>query len=196
MHERIRRLSVALLLAAVLLPGCSAMRYQNASIGKFTGSLDVRWIKPDRFIYVPNNADPFRFVTGAKRAIVPAIMYTDGGSIPRLFWNVPGYSPWGYAPAYIIHDWLFVAHHCKDPGYSDVTFEQSATILAEGIKTLMEDGTAPKDAVTFEAVYSAVGSPIAKQIWDSNPGCVRPPVTGFTDTEAPGELLFRIRVGR
>jgi len=106
---------VALSLAVMASTGCSQLIYEKAKPGKFSGTVDVRWIKPDRFIFVPNSADPMQFLTASNRPIRPNIMYTDGGSVPRLFWNVPGYSPWGYAPAYIVHDWLFHAHHCAIP---------------------------------------------------------------------------------
>src|SRR6266851_6434044 len=72
--------------------------------------------------------------------IVPGLMYTDGGSIPRVFWSVPGLSPWAFGPAYIVHDWLFVVHRCHWPAPPEVqaiTFEQSAQILAEVGKSLV-----------------------------------------------------------
>ena len=49
--------------------------------GTLTGKLEIRWIKPDRFIYLPDGADPLRFVTSDQRTIQPGLMYTDGGSI-------------------------------------------------------------------------------------------------------------------
>ena len=170
------------------------MTYTRTKLGEFSGALDVRWIKPDRFIYVPNKDDPFRFKAGDGRLIVPATMYTDGGSIPRLFWNVPGYSPWGYAPAYIVHDWLFEAHRCKVPEYSNVTFDQSATTLAEGIKTLMESGVAPQDEQTLVTIYEAVRTPLARRIWDASNACNPPAGAGFSiNDQPPGELLMTIR---
>src|SRR5262249_41845045 len=45
--------------------------------------------------------------------IVPEDMFTTGGSVPRVFCSIPGLSPWGLGPAYIIHDWLFFVHRCK-----------------------------------------------------------------------------------
>nr|WP_249779640.1 DUF1353 domain-containing protein [Bradyrhizobium sediminis] len=35
-------------------------------------------------------------------------MYTDGGSIPRIAQIFNGLSPWGFGPAYIVHDWIFL----------------------------------------------------------------------------------------
>ncbi|MDB5531756.1 MAG: hypothetical protein JWO28_71 [Hyphomicrobiales bacterium] len=95
-------------------------------------------------------------------------MHTDGGSIPRLFWGVPGFSPWGMAPGYIVHDWLFVQHRCRYDGYESVSFEDSARVLAEAIKTQMRDGKAPESPDVLYAVYEAVSSPIARDLWNSN----------------------------
>jgi Protein of unknown function (DUF1353) len=188
-----RRCLFAVLLFATCLIGCSQYVYQHTSTGTFKGKLDVRWIEPDRFIYVPNTEDPMRFTTSQNKVIRPDKMYTDGGSIPRLFWSVPGYSPWGYAPAYIIHDWLFEAHHCELSEYKDVSFEDSARDLAEGIKTLMENGIAPRDETTLWAIYEAVLSPIAKAAWERPNACDRPKEVLFSPGRAaPGTLLFTI----
>jgi hypothetical protein len=185
----LRSLFVAFLLVPFFV-GCPAFVYQHTATGSFTGKLDVRWIEPDRFIYVPNTENPLRFTTSHGIVIQPDKMYTDGGSIPRLFWNIPGYSPWGYAPAYIIHDWLFEAHHCELTEYRDVSFEDSARELAEGIKTLMESGTAPRDETTLWAIYEAVLSPVAKAVWDQSNACDQPKVS--VDRAIPGILLFKI----
>jgi hypothetical protein len=185
--------NMMVLLALFLCTACAQLAYDRTHFGEFKGSLDVRWIKPDKFIYIPSQEDPLRFITSEKRVIAPQKMYTDGGSIPRLFWGVPGYSPWGYAPAYIIHDWLFEAHHCDIPEYRDITFEGSANILAEGIKTLMITNTAPQDETTLWAIYEAVRSPIAKSVWDRSESC-NPPSEVKALEQPPGELLFKIHI--
>jgi Protein of unknown function (DUF1353) len=136
---RSTRRMVMTVLTLFLCASCAQLTYNRTDPGKFEGSLDVRWIKPDTFIYVPSQEDPLRFTTSDRRVIAPREMYTDGGSIPRLFWGVPGYSPWGYAPAYIIHDWLFEAHHCDVPEYQDISFDRSASILAGAIKKVDGD---------------------------------------------------------
>jgi len=177
----------------LLSASCSKLTYSHADPGKFEGSLEIRWVKPDRFLYVPNQENPLRFTTSDRRVIVPRKMYTDGGSIPRLFWGIPGYSPWGYAPAYIIHDWLFEAHHCDVPEYRDISFDRSADILAEGIKTLMETDVAPKDETTLWTIYEAVKSPIAKSVWDMPESCSLPKETREL-LQPRGELLFTISI--
>ncbi len=187
--------AIIYIVIALSCASCAQITYDKTNTGKFEGSLDVRWIKPNRFIYVPNVKDPLRFTTSDQNVITPKIMYTDGGSIPRLFWGVPGYSPWGYAPAYIIHDWLFEAHHCDIPDYRQISFDKSATILAECIKTLMETNIAPKDETTLWTIYEAVKSPIAKVVWEKGDSCNPPEVLkSLGGARVPGELLFTIRL--
>ncbi len=159
---------LATIVASFVLSGCWAhIAYDNAETGEFTGVLEIRWLEPDRFLFVPNQTNPLRFKTAAgDRVIEPKPMYTDGGSIPRIFWSIPGYSPWGLAPAYIIHDWLFVAHHCNTAGYEDVSFPDSSRFMGESIKTLMETNRVPRDETLFFNVVAAVRTPIAKRLWD------------------------------
>lgn len=161
-----KRMMLMLVLSALMLVGCLAHHaYENSSTGKFEGVVDIRWLRPDRFLYVPNRADPLRFTTADGRVFEPKPMYTDGGSIPRLLWSVPGYSPWGMGPAYIVHDWLFMAHHCSTPGYDQVSFEESSRVMGAAIKTLMEADIVPKDETLFFNVVEAVKSPVAEHMW-------------------------------
>jgi hypothetical protein len=170
-----KRLLVYVVLLNAVLAGCNAQRaYESTKAGRFEGVVEIRWLRPDRFLFVPNPGDPLRFTTAEGRVFEPKPMYTDGGSIPRIFWSVPGYSPWGIGPAYIIHDWLFMAHHCGTAGYEQVDFEASARIMGESIKTLMEADIVPKDEAVFLNVVAAVKSPIAKRIWQKGE-CDLPP---------------------
>jgi hypothetical protein len=156
--------------------------YAQLGTGKFSRCPTVRWngIFPDgrdAFMFLPDKAKAFSYTTSAKfgsKTITPRLMQTDGGSIPRLLWGLSNFSPWGYAPAYMIHDWLFAAHKCKVAPDNAWTFEQSASILAECIKTLMEvgfsdfDGNAQKLGKAEDSlylIYKAVGSDIAKDYW-------------------------------
>src|SRR5204863_998536 len=38
-------------------------------------------------------------------------MITNGANIPRVLWNIPGFAPFDFARAAVIHDWLYEAHH-------------------------------------------------------------------------------------
>jgi hypothetical protein len=95
-------------------------------------------------------------------------MYTDGGSVPAPLRALKSYSPWGYAPAYIIHDWLFAMKHCKIAGYENYDVEKAATVLAEVMKTIMENpkyGGAHK--LVHYSIYEGVRSAVAKDYWDN-----------------------------
>jgi hypothetical protein len=188
-------LSLGAALAAVsgAIVGCTSLTYDSVGKASVSGSLEVRWIKPDRFVYIPLAEDPLVIVTSDNRTIKPQKIYTDGGSIPRVAWGIPGFSPWGYAPAYVMHDWVFEAHHCDVPDYRSVTFGDSARYLAEAIKALMETGIAPKDEATLLAIYAGVRTPLAKSIWDRPNSCTPVEPTERT-SEEKGELVRVIRI--
>jgi hypothetical protein len=161
------RLVVGVPLLIVLmgvLPSCSSYQYQRFEEGAFEGTLMLKWIRPNRFIYEPDPDNPLTFTRANGQTITPGRMPTDGGSIPRILWSLPPYSPWGYAPGYIIHDWMFEAHRCGDETF---TFEESALVLGDAIKTLMENGCAPKNKFGAYSIFQAVSSPFAKSAWDS-----------------------------
>ena len=156
--------------------------YERLGVGSFSGRLVVEWngfdFENDRptFIFRPDPAAPFRYTTSSGRVFEPRLMDTDGGTIPLILHGIKKFSPWGYAPAYVIHDWLFVAHKCGVTPDNDVSFAQSADILGEAIKTLMVvghadyDGTTkvfPKAEDTLYLIHLAVGSSIAKRMWDN-----------------------------
>src|ERR1044071_6767750 len=168
---------VTMFLAAVmaLLTGCSSIYYSQVKEGKLSGRLIVEWIDADYFIFVPDTDRPLTFSRYNRDVIVPERMFTDGGSIPRAFWGIRNYSPWGYGPAFIVHDWLFEMKRCRHSGYERYSFEDTADILAEVIKTLMTD---PKhgveDKFTLYAISEAVRSPLARAIWEDSK-CNPPP---------------------
>src|SRR5687767_1631448 len=97
--------------STLLLSSCATVFFDRTGTGVFSGKLDVEWIAPNQFIYRVHPTNPLTFVTADGRTIRPRTMYTDAGSIPRLFWSSPSLGPWDFAPGYIIHDWLFEQHH-------------------------------------------------------------------------------------
>jgi hypothetical protein len=165
---RFNRLICALAAGSVLihLTGCATAFYARTKTGTFSGKLDVEWIAPNQFIYRPHPTSPLVFTAADGKRYQPREMFTDGGSIPRLFWSSPGYAPWDFAPGYIIHDWLFEQHHCKEGDWQTVTFERSAEILAEAIKTQMEAAN-KSDSTLVWAVHAAVLTPVAREMWDT-----------------------------
>ncbi len=179
------------LAAASLLASCAPVFYSKTPTGKFEGKLFVEWIAPNQFVYRPDAKTPLSYTTAAGRKIVPELMYTDGGSIPRLFWSAPGFGPWDFAPGYIVHDWLFHQHHCQLGDWQTVNFSMSAAILAEALKTQMEKAESQDPTIVY-AVHEAVRSPVARALWDkgecSKPAAA-PPLPG-----AQPVRLFTIEV--
>ena len=180
-HILVCTLSIAIL---SILPGCASVFYSRTHTGEFRGKLDIEWIAPNRFIYRPNPRDPLVYRTFDGRTIQPRLMYTDGGSVPRLLWSVPNLGPWDFAPGYIIHDWLFEQHHCREGDWQAYNFDTSVAILPEAVKTQMEK-SGDREPVVVWAIAEAVRTPIAKELWDSGE-CKKPP----SDTAAaplPGQ---------
>jgi hypothetical protein len=102
------------------------------------GVLLIQWSDQTRFIYVSPADNPLRFTTRTGREVQPGRMYTDGGSIPRVFWSVKGFSPWGYGPAYVLHDWLYHQHRCRrDSPPNKFSFEETNELLDDAIAFLM-----------------------------------------------------------
>lgn len=146
---------------ALLRPG-ERKGYADFTPGKFEGEPTLVWVKPDIFRLEPNTP-PFRFVRANHEVVEPGRMFTDGGSIPRALWFVKDLSPWSYAPAFLVHDWLFDCHHA---GTTDKSFEEVRDIMMEGVRTLMDSGLCETNRLVFELIYSGIDSFIARRIWD------------------------------
>lgn len=158
--------------------------YNNLGFGEFSGRLILSWNGMDRFIFVPDQENPLVYRTSNGRLIEPKFMETDGGSIPRVLRGLKKFSSWGYAPAFIVHDWLFTAKKCNYRPDNDWTFAQTAAIMAEAMKTLMERGypdfhgeiiRLDKAEDTLYLMYQAVSSFLAEELWDdaSSVTCMR-----------------------
>ncbi len=151
--------------------------YENLPVGSFSGRLMVSWNGMDEFIHIPDPEHEFTYTTSAGKTIAPRVMKTDGGSIPRILRGLEKFSSWGYAPAFIVHDWLFTAKKCQYEPDTDWTFKDSALIMAEAIKTLMAVGfqdytgnisRLEKAEDTLYLMYQAVNSFVAEDLWDDN----------------------------
>lgn len=152
--------------------------YEDLQTGVFEGSPTVIWNGFDPhdgrpiFLHEPTG---FAYITASGVRIEPGRMDTDGGSIPQILHSVPRFNPWTYGPAYLVHDWIFVAHKCGIPPFNGYSLKEAAHIMAEGIKTLMEVGFRnadneiqifPKDEDTLYLMYLAVKSSIARDLWN------------------------------
>ena len=191
----IKALIIALI--GTSITGCTSLSYRKTPAGEFNGKLDVRWVDTDYFLFIPNKNDPLTLTREDGSQIVPELMFTDGGSIPKMFWGVKGLSPWGYAPAYMIHDWMFVAKHCNSQPDQVFTFDDSINVMGEALKAIMEGNKKVKNHFMFDAIVMAVGTPVAKRMWHEGK-CVKPPqlanefIMGPGDATPPGTLITTI----
>ncbi len=156
------------MILAIGLSGCSAQHYKETVAGKLKGELIVEWRKPNSFVYIPSQDNPLRFTRGTNGDVIePKRMWTDGGSIPRQFWVFKNYSPWGYGPAFIVHDWLFHMQDCELPGYERYDLKTAAVIMSEIMKTLHQDPEFDYgDASSIYLMYKGVQTPLAIQAWE------------------------------
>ena len=161
--------ATGLIFAMFTSAGCANRHYDQTASGKLEGDLIVEWRKPNNFIYLPAADKPLRFTRAMNDEVIqPDRMWTDGGSIPRQFWIFRNYSPWGYGPAFIIHDWLFRMQHCEIDGYEHYDLETAAVIMSEVMKTLMEQPDFDYGSKqSMYLMYKAVGSSVAESSWES-----------------------------
>lgn len=130
--------STGLVILLFILPSLALSQPKATNPVSMKGVLLIQWSDETRFIYVSPNDNPLRFVTRTGREILPGRMYTDGGSIPRVFWSVKGFSPWGYGPGYVLHDWLYHQHRCgRDNPPNNFSFEEANQVLDDAIAFLM-----------------------------------------------------------
>lgn len=161
------RVAVAVILS-LFINKASATGYSDFTVGTLKGKLTVQWLESDLFLFIPDSTDPLFFRRANGQLIKPGRMLTDGGTIPRPMRVFRNYSPWGYAPAFIVHDWLFTIKHCRMENYLDFTLVEAGKVMAEIIKTMMEQGKFEKDEFTVWVMYEAVTSRFAKKYWDND----------------------------
>ena len=63
-----------LFLLTIVISGCASQTYRDTQESKFTGALDVRWVKNDYFLFLPNKDHPFMLVR-QKRSVHPTGTY-------------------------------------------------------------------------------------------------------------------------
>jgi Protein of unknown function (DUF1353) len=179
------------LLALVLWPlqAWAGWHYRHTQAGILSGTLAVAWYRPDLFVYTPDAQAPLVFTRHDGQRIEPARMVTDGGSIPRALWILRNYSPWGFGPAFVIHDWLFHMRACKLPGYEAYSLQLAAQVLSEVMKTLLQlPGFDYGSRTSMFLMYLAVQSAPARRAWDLG-RCIEAPVAG---AERTADALIRI----
>jgi len=176
--------------------------YEQLKPGQFVNVPLLAWISPDlfRFVQPADPASQFLYRRFDGTEIRPGNMDTDGGSIPKLLVGLPGFSRWGFAPAFFIHDWLYIAHKCGSAPDNQWSFEATALIMAEAMKTLivadrpMLPGKLPKDynprfdlsPRTLYSMYEALSSSVARNVFNDFST-----VTCYTDLDLGYSLDFK-----
>lgn len=199
-------------IAGMLLAGCTSIpSFDPDETGKVQGELLVFWVSSDKFVYYPAPGNALTYILPPRLAkklgrdrITPGLMYTDGGSIPEALRGFAGFSPWGYGPAYIVHDWLFAAHRCLALGrggellqvtpdqlaaVQKTEFDDSATVLLGIINDLARRGVVQKQSFAPGMIYTAVSSDIARRLWDQRDERACTPVS-TADREDVVRALF------
>jgi hypothetical protein len=163
-----RRVVQLLSIALIALAGCAPVVYDTTPVGRFEGIINLRWLEPNIFLYLPDPAEPFRFIRANGQVIEPGPMLTDGGSIPASAWWLSRFTPWTYGPAYLLHDWIFRGYVCGYFPADTFSFEDSAEIMAEAMRTQMElDANAFSEAA-FYVIISSVSGPAARLVFENN----------------------------
>jgi hypothetical protein len=146
-------------------PAAATAPQMDPNVDALRGMLLIQWHDEKRFVYVPDNDKPLVFKMNDGREIRPGRMYTDGGSIPRVFWGFKGFSPWGYAPAYVLHDWLYHQHRCRqDVPPQRYSFAESNQVLDDVIAILFKRGTVEPNAQARSLIKWAVDN-FAQSAW-------------------------------
>jgi hypothetical protein len=202
MPTLLTRLALLGCLLCSLCSCASQLKYEDVQQGRIVGKPGIVWESPDRFMLRPDKARPFRFVRHNGDVIVPQDMRTDCGSIPRVLWSYHGFSPWEYAPAYLIHDWLYESKrrglrpgsrssgiYRANGSVQPYTREEADEIMAEVIKTQMCDPsfTTKESAWHLEKIHWAVHR-YGKAAWDGRPDPVHPETESGPSVTA-GDLL-------
>lgn len=179
--------TVMLAALALATAGCAKVEYDKVEKGSFKGEVAVVWLKGTEgpgdgtFVYVPTPQSPLTFTRPDDETVItPTMIYTDGGSVPSLARAFNGLTPWNYAPAYIVHDWLFRAKQCWESGtrrkeyrvVESMDFQTSATIIAESIKALHDSGRVRRSDTSGALITAAVSSPISQRLWEKKDTCV------------------------
>ncbi|MBO9402047.1 hypothetical protein [Shimia sp. R9_3] len=189
------------LFAIVGVAGCAQVSYNDVKAGEFVGKAQLYWVGSaidaplgdGQFLYVPHTTEPLVFrrdpsnnPAPGSEIITPEAFYTDGGSIPRGVQALRGFNAWTFGPAYIVHDWAFVARKCMNDearGDGDVateemeklanmTFQDSVVLMAETIKTIVNaEDIEDETRVAGSVITSVTAGPISRSLWEKEGAC-------------------------
>jgi hypothetical protein len=195
----IRALRPSLFLVLSLCGGCVGIADGVGTPpvqGKLTGKVALGWEGTQDYVYLPVENKPLTYVIPdtirisddeavnkdkSLRTIRPGLMYTDGGSIPRIFWASQGLSPFDYMPAYVVHDWFYLQHRCAKVGKAAAkpAFPYSKDLADAVLKDSLDqlDANRKNDSASAaqvrKLIFQAVGK-FGDRAWNGQ-DCRQPP---------------------
>lgn len=143
--------------------------YQTGSF-KNIESIHLRWVGGEasahRLLeYIPDKDLPFSFTDAKGARITPERFLTDGGTIPSFATVVSGIDRFGYLPAYLLHDWEYVLHHCNRLP-PDRDQERVDSAMMEALKTMMVEGRVAESRRNFWRIETALKN-FAGSYWNN-----------------------------
>lgn len=128
------------------------------TVGTFTGGYTLRRVGRGEYQYIPDPGDPLTFTRPDGMPVAVSKMFgtTDLGSVPRIFWWIPGLAPNDMERASIVHDALYLDHKA---GLDVFGFRESNRVLGEA---LVAEGYAPWKAWVLRKVCDWFG----RRVWD------------------------------
>lgn len=196
-----RKLCLSLICCS-FVSACGNVDPAQVARGEFDGDVTLVWVHGNDtsnigdglFIYLPIPGRKLEFSRGqsvwlseGSNHIVPPAFYTDGGSVPRILQASNGFNAWAYGPAYVIHDWVFVARKCLTDIEDEVveiadkallkeikkienmSFQESAYLMAETIETVVGDRLAETNR--SKLIAQATAGPISHALWREKGAC-------------------------
>ncbi|MEZ5926189.1 MAG: hypothetical protein R3D57_17605 [Hyphomicrobiaceae bacterium] len=133
----------------------------------------LRWVNESWLEYLPHPEPDkrFSFVRSTGEVTTPGHIYTSGSILPRRLWTKLGLSSQDFLPPLLVHEWEYELRYA---GRQKKSFEAVRATAMEGVHTLMTLGRNAAKPFVFRSIYGALSSPIARRLWDANPGDTLP----------------------
>jgi hypothetical protein len=101
-------------------------------VRRFSGGYALVEVRHRLWRYYPDPNQPLTYDDGRVYITLDQSFETDGASIPRIFWSVPGFDPMDWPKAALLHDWLWEEHRRGGA----IGFHGSNRLLYNAIRTV------------------------------------------------------------
>lgn len=100
----------------------------------FAGRYALTEIGYRLWMYTPDLEAPLTYTAqDGRRFVMREAFETDGASVPRFLWSIPGMDPLDWPKAALLHDFCF---ECRKSGVLAAGFFESNELLAEALRSL------------------------------------------------------------